>query len=306
MDAYLNEMELDVCAFYEIMTATNAMVSGSAPLSLYLKEHGRESFEPGDMDIFVGNNLFACMYRGRLSYRFTGTEWTTFLKGQRYHLVDESTNMYDMSLTDIVYVQTWMRRQHKIQVVLLMTENVYEYLLGHIDLSVCLSWWTPEMGLCTYDSYYTLRREFYVVRETKQERMNKYLRRGFKEVENVPYLEVMDEREGKIDGTAMDVIQYEEVKIDDFLKESLFHIVVKVAEQWSAYRRKELLEYMNEHVLGDLYDTPFRQAVTKEGMDRLMYGDYSIYEMVPMGSMVVNGEERTYYEIFAYSTRTWR
>jgi len=28
--------------------------------------------------------------------------------------------------------------------------------------------------------------------------------------------------------------------------------------------------------------------------------------MVPMGSMVVNGEERTYYEIFAYSTRTWK
>jgi hypothetical protein len=304
MDLYLESLELDVDAFHQIMTTTKAVVGGSAPLSVYLKEHGLESFEPGDMDIFVGNHLFPTRFHGRLCYRFNCTEWTNFLVGQRYRLIDDQASEYGVSMNHIVSVQTWMRKTHKIQVVLVTADDIYQYMVENMDLSVCMTWWTPLDGLRTYDAYYTLRREFYVLHGTKMERIEKYVRRGFVKIEDyVQYMVKMDEREEvKIEEMALDVIRYEEVSVRDFLRESVFHIVVKVAGQWSAYRRKELVDYMMEHAkVYDgrmIYETPFRQGVME--VDILMYGDYSIYELEP-----IENQERTVYCMRGYSAESW-
>jgi hypothetical protein len=136
------------------------------------------------------------------------------------------------------------------------------------------------------------------------ERIEKYVRRGFVKIEDyVQYMVKMDEREEvKIEEMALDVIQYEEVSVRDFLRESVFHIVVKVAGQWSAYRRKELVDYMMEHAkVYDgrmIYETPFRQGVME--VDILMYGDYSIYELEP-----IENQERTVYSMRGYSAESW-
>jgi hypothetical protein len=137
------------------------------------------------------------------------------------------------------------------------------------------------------------------------ERIEKYVRRGFVKIEDyVQYMVKMDEREEvKIEEMALDVIRYEDVSVRDFLRESVFHIVVKVAGQWSAYRRKELVDYMMEHAVeydgNMIYETPFRQAVTE--VDMLMYGDYSIYELRP-----IENQERTVYSMRGYSAESWK
>jgi hypothetical protein len=321
MENHIESYGLDVALFKETMTATGAYIAGSMALAAYLEVNGCESFEPGDMDIFVSNSTYTTVNRyGQTVTRFRVSELSTLLRNQGYREEVTRGSPYYGSVNKIENVTTYSKqvdKVRKIQIVSMCESADILETVQHMDMSMCSTWWSPSAipELDTADSYHTLNRVFYRLQDTQENRVQKYLERGFTEIafsDRLIYDTGVDARNHLydfLDRTATDVIRYEEVNIAEFLAESRKNIVVKVAEQWSAYDRDELSKYMGEHQIefeeDTLYDTPFRQSVIESDVYHIMYADYSVFELVPQRTILVGNEMKTLYEMRRYSTEDW-
>jgi hypothetical protein len=318
MEAHIESYGLDVALFKEVMTATGAYIAGSMALAAYLEVNGCESFEPGDMDIFVSNSTYLAVNGyGQTVTRFRVSELSALLRNQGYREEVTRGSPYYGSVNKIENVTTYSKqidKVRKIQIVSMCESADMLETVQNMDMSMCSTWWSPT-ELDTVDSYHTLKRIFYRLEDTQENRVQKYLERGFTEIalkDRLIYDIRVDARNHLydfLDRTATDVIRYEEVNIAEFLMESRKNIVVKVAEQWSAYDRDELSKYMGEHQFefeeDMLYDTPFRQSVIDSDVYHIMYADYSIFELVPQRTILVGNEMKTQYEMRRYSTEEW-
>jgi hypothetical protein len=164
----------------------------------------------------------------------------------------------------------------------------------------------------------TLQKTMYYFPSTKTnrevERINKYRERGFLLLESPCRAQYQrDDKKGLeklATYSAHDVIQYEDVNCAEFLKQSAWHVLLRVGEQFYAYHRSNLHKYITEHVIlhpsvGFLYDTPTKQSIDQSTAQYLSFSDYSIVELVPEYTINYERDSKTVYCAKFFTVEQW-
>jgi len=305
METLLAEYGIDFEEFREHIMNCNAIVAGSSALWGYLKQRAIEpGFEPGDIDIWISIREPIAPYQVSYKLGKNFEKLRAFLARQGYdrsEMIDTSDVYYE-SMGAIDEVISFVNKAgKKIQMIQITMGNIMDYIRNNFDLSICATWWKPRTNTFdTLNAEMTLKREFYFLQSqmaegnltTKEKaRFEKYLGRGFKFTDSpCTYWVAPDSREGLDDGKlagveAFDIFTFDDVPVRDFLKESAWHMILKAGEKYFAFHRKNLFNSMNSKMsaipnIGNVYETPFNQCVTHDALNKLMYSDYSIFELV--------------------------
>jgi hypothetical protein len=251
-----------------------------------------------------------------------------FFLAHGYHLI-RSFHQKDQYMERLNHIQRIFTFQHphtekKIQLITVDYHNLLEYISDQFDLSVCMTWWNGEEDI--FETLYPMltdRKQMFVRQsfishidtESSEARIQKYIQRGFEIVnEPPPCLYEGDPRLEqyiiKLNISAFDVWQYDDVICSDHLKESLWNILMRVGENWYSFERKALSEYMEEHRcfdphIGSWYDTPHRQTISHDSLSALYYRDFCIFRLIDPFSFDCNGVSKTVYTVEAYSVSDW-
>ena len=282
------------------MMEHNAIVAGSAALALYLKQEEIDpGFEPADLDIWVEETHDTWRSNGYCDQFANSTTFCFFLVKHGYDI----TTKFDNSITDnyynnmpyIKHVFHFINRDQKeIKVYTVRQNNLVQYIHDHFDLTACMAWWNAECNsFRNSHPGLTCKKELYVLPDfTKEERtlarVEKYKARGFTIYESPCPALVEPDLHECIDGIehepAFDVFAYEDVACGHFLRESTYHVLLYIGEQFYAYSRKQLREYLQEHSreypeYGVLCELPHKQLVSHTILSILPYSDYSIIQL---------------------------
>lgn len=300
MESFITSYGLPYDGFRNLLIETGSTVAGSAALALYMKQEGvYPGFEPNDIDIWVHETHDTWYSNGRVDQLANSTKFTIFLVKHGYNLTTKFDNSindnYYATLSNVKHIFSFVNANHKvIQVVLIREQNVVQYIQNHFDLSACITWWSPPQNTF-YNSYpeQTIKKEIYVLPSFANEertltRVEKYKARGFT-VQEQPCqaLTIRDplEHMSAIEHmTAFDVFAYDDVKIGEFLRQSSYHILLYIGEQFHAYHRKHLEKYLQEHACehpeyGSLCELPHKQLIPYSILQILPYSDYSIIKL---------------------------
>jgi hypothetical protein len=108
---------------------------------------------------------------------------------------------------------------------------------------------------------------------------------------------------------AFDLFAYEDVDSGAFLQDSTWHILIRVGEQFQAFHRTALLDYLKGHMTefqGErLYETPFKQTIPHSALAWVEWSDYSIMELVPQYTVQDGHTVRSVHECFLYTVKQW-
>jgi len=318
MDTFLESYGLAASTFRSLLIENDVLFSGSAALALYLQQIGlseEKRYEPNDIDIWMNSS----QPTRPLSDYF-------LLHG--YHLTRrfDQPDHYVRALNKIVCVTTFhnIELDKKIQLITIDHPNLLEYIAEQFDLSACMTWWNGIENV--FETLYpslTARKQMFVRRSfisnidqgRFQERLQKYIQRGFEVVqEPPPFINESDPRSdsdlSELHIQAFDVWQYEEIDGIQHLKDSPWNILLRVGENWYSFERKAIGKYLEDHrlfhpQLGSWYETPYRQAIPHSGLSSFYYSDFSIYRLVDPFVLEMNHASRTVYSIEAYSIADW-
>ena len=299
MEEFLTSYHISYDEFKPIMTSTNSIIAGSAPLACYLAQQGLDpGFEPANLDIFVETpydvqgSIMSFLVQQDISKIFH------FLVRAGYNTAvssDEEPTMHNVKFV----IHLIHPSNKKINIFVVRHRNLLEYIYTHFDLSGCMTWWDAnantlqtvypeftskkEMHPCDSDDLSENRSEHYLAR------VEKYKSRGFTFYERPPnYVVKQDDRADLEtilqDKSAFDVIAYEDVSCVEYLRSSPWNILLQIGDKYHAYRRDVLYKTMmdTEAILphiGYVYDTPHHHTVTRSALNHLLYADYSIYEL---------------------------
>jgi hypothetical protein len=324
MERFLERYSLDVARFHALLHGSAGIVSGSAALALYLEQEGVvPGYEPGDLDIW-----FPSGHWGSDLDTDWKQEWIAFLRTSNYQVVRDWTEQeaYMEQMTLLQQVVTLQREDKKIQLIVVDTDDLKEYIVKRFDLSICMTWWCPESG--TFETFHpvlTRQKKMFIRRKggisqgnvvREMERIQKYRERGFEVVEEPPPFSYLPDTRAMADVAvwegirAFDVWSYEEVEATEHLLGSDWNILVGCGTSWWAFDRRALITYMEGRRVADetgiYFDTPYRQTVVYEAWDILAYSDYSIYRLVDSAERVIRGDPKTVYSMEVYSTEGWR
>jgi len=323
MEAFLTSYELPFAPFRELLSTTNSLVAGSAPLALYLQQNNVEpGFEPGDIDIWVEDTNELIALHG--NYRQYGNYYlfSNFLIQNGFNVAckyEPKETDYD-NLHNITHILSFENRKgKKIQIILLKEKNIPIYIAKHFDLSICMSWWNPIDNIFdTMNESITLAKKMYHYpsrnQAREQERIEKYQARGFQLLETpCSSINLQDPREHleALEGkTAFDLFDYEEIDAAAFLRESSWHILVRVGEQFHAFHRKVLYAYLREHKysyyeLHHFFDTPYKQTISNDACAWFLWADYSIVELRPSYTFTVGNDTKSVFDCHFYTTQQW-
>jgi hypothetical protein len=298
---------------------SNTIIAGSFALASYFLQEGIEvDFEPNDIDIFVSTHKF-----GGIDNFID--EITVFMAVYDYSPREEgwAGGDYDIG-TEIKRVVSFKNRaiNKKIQIIVVETLNLTEYIKTFFDLSVCATWWnSKEYRFETLDPEHTLRKEMYTldlwIDIVKDSRIQKYTDRGFTSIRKP--CQVISDRDLRLDLdndkfseiVVHNIFTLEESPIRDFLRESRWNIILKAGEQYYGFDRSELMRYMAtkrtyvRRIDDEVYETPFKQCITTEAFMYLGYGDYTIYELDSTITVTVHGVIKSLFHLVCYSVRQW-
>ena len=143
MEHFLVSYGLDMGRFQELLNETNALVAGSAPLALYLQQHGIEpGFEPCDLDIWIEDTREMVTGSG-IRQRGNRYRYTKMLVEQDYHCVSTfcPEQEEEEELHYITRIQTFRKNGKDVQLIFLDQSDIWSYMLKNFDLSVCMTWW---------------------------------------------------------------------------------------------------------------------------------------------------------------------
>lgn len=318
MESFVESYGLPFDGFRNLLIQTGSTVAGSAALALYLKQEGVDpGFEPNDMDIWAYETHDTWHSNGRVDQLANSTKFTIFLVKHGYNLstkFDNSINEnYYATLSNVKHIFSFINENGKeIQVILLREQNMVQYIQNHFDLSACITWWSPPQNKF-YTSYpeQTLKKEIYILPSFANEertlaRVEKYKARGFT-VQEQPCKAMSRqdplENMGAIENmTAFDVFAYDDVKIGEFLRQSSYHVLLYVGEQFHAYHRKHLQKYLEGHTCehpeyGTLCELPHKQLIPYSILQVLPYSDYSIIQLKQVIDLL--------YSLEYYTTAQW-
>ena len=298
---------------------SNTIIAGSFALASYFAQEEIEiGFEPNDIDIFVSTEKF-----GGIDNFID--EITVFMAVYDYSPREEgwAGGDYDIG-TEIKRVVSFKNRaiNKKIQIIVVETLNLTEYIKTFFDLSVCATWWnSKEYRFETLDPEHTLRKEMYTldlwIDIVKDSRIQKYTDRGFTSIRKP--CQVISDRDLRLDLDndkfneiiVHNIFTLEESPIRDFLRESRWNIILKAGEQYYGFDRSELMRYMAtkrtyvRRIDDEVYETPFKQCITTEAFMYLGYGDYTIYELDSTITVTVHGTIKSLFHLVCYSVRQW-
>jgi len=324
MEAFITSYGLPFAPFQELLQTTNSMVAGSAALALYLKQHGIDpGFEPGDMDIWVEDTQQLVAARGAYVQHGNVYLFTNFLIQNGFNVTSKfepKEESYE-KLNLITQIFSFVNREGKeIQVILMKERDICQYIYHYFDLSACVTWWNARDNLFeTMCPEETLRKEMYYqlsneITERETARIEKYKSRGFRLLETP--CPAIGQRDMRTDLscfaglTAFDLFEYEEVDCLKFL-ESSWHILVRVGEQFQAFHRTQLYDYLKSHMchhhyLQELYETPHKQTIMHAATVYINWSDYSIVELVPAYTIPFENTTKSIYECHFYTVEQWR
>lgn len=324
MEAFIGSYGLPYGPFRELMRTTNALVAGSAALSLYLQQEGQAGFEPGDLDIWVEDTRQLVASSG--AYHQFGNRYlfVNFLIKNGYNVVCKYEPKAEYESLPIREILSFINRERKVQVILLAEKDLKGYM-REFDLSVCMSWWDARTERCETLWPETLRREMFMADAEsgsnaasqahalrKISRIQKYEERGFRLIERpCPSMGKRDELVGleELTEKAFDTITYEEVDCAEFLRSS-WHVLLRVGEQFHAFHRTTLATYLEKHSvhhphIGKLYDTPHKQTITESAKGWLQWSDYAIVVLVSRETVDIGNSSKSLHECCFYTVEEW-
>jgi hypothetical protein len=327
MQEFIESYDLPFAPFREIIDTTNSLVAGSSALALYLQQYGVDpGFVPGDMDIWTEDTP-ELLARSGAHQNSNLQRFTDLFLQHHYYVVSKSgpvSESYE-PLHSITKIYEFINRDgKKIQLILLRENNINHYIRQHFDLSICITWWnSKDDRFETMEPIDTLHKRMWInptIIPTDRElaRIQKYTDRGFHLRPIPPACKFMaDPRENVSffgDQTAFDTINYEEVRCSEFLAESDWNILLRIGQQFQAYERHALCEYLKQHEchvhdLGTVYDTPHRQSIPNNSIPFLFHSDFSIFELVPeytLQSIVYPISEKSIHSIKCYTVLGWK
>ena len=317
MESFITSYGLPFHDFQELLKKTGAVVAGSAALALYLQQEGIDAgFIPNDMDIFVRRPCPCDQCNPLVQFvRLHGFKKTD--KFDCNTIAAENARAYYSSMGGIRNVVSYMNDDGKeVQVISLSSDgDIKDYITDHFDLSICATWWDGE-GFHTVDSESTKRKIMYRMTkpsdldylETKiQSRVEKYLLRGFRFDNEVSAAAAVIDY-SKI--SAYDMMTLEDIPLSDFLLRSPSNIVIKVREQYYAFDRKMLIDYMvgkrayvNDWV--EIFETPYRQYLSGANMNLIRSDVFRIYELCDESSVPFRGGMVSIYDVKAFTVKMW-
>jgi len=328
MQEFVESYDLPFAPFREIVDTTNSLVAGSAALALYLQQCGVDpGFVPGDMDIWVEDTPELLSLSGNYHQHSNQNLFTNLFIRHNYYTISKSGPLSESyePLHSITRIYEFINRDgKKIQLILLREKNIHAYIRQHFDLSICITWWNSRDNL--FEALFprdTLRKIMFmhpVVLSTERElkRIQKYTERGFV-LRDVPplYRFKADPREDVSffgEETAFHIIDYEEVRCSDFLSASDWNILLRIGQQFQAYERKALCDYLNQHRsevhdLGTVYETPHKQSLIHGSLTALSHSDFSIFELIPeytLRSIVYPISDKSIHSIKCYTVADWK
>lgn len=307
MESIITAYGINFEHFKDLVLTHSLIVSGSVALAGYMKQNDIEpNFTPNDIDIFMCGDINAvCEFMKRYGY-------------------EESETIYDTScdyMSNIIDVYTLENGNKQIQ--LILVNEPKQYMANNFDISVCVSWWNPVRNVFeTYDPYTSCQMNMYLLNDNPSEatmsRIYKYRIRGFKLIElPCQFINSPDNREllfaQAFDNLeACNIFTLEDTSVRAFLYESDWNIVIKAGEQFYAFNRKHLLEYMEgksiraDTSIGIVYDTPLNHTITLEAYHTLKYSDYSIFELKSAYSIdLPNSKHKSLFHMYCYSVNDW-
>ena len=327
MQEFVESYDLPFAPFREIVDTTNSLVAGSAALALYLQQCGVDpGFVPGDMDIWVEDTP-ELLARSGAHQNSNLQLFTDLFLQNNYYVVSKSgpvSESYE-PLHSITRIYEFINRDgKKIQLILLREKDINNYIRQHFDLSICITWWNSKDNLFeTMEPRDTINKRMWsnptiVPADREFARIQKYKDRGFRLCPISPDYQIMADPREDIsffgDQTAFDTIHYEEVRCSEFLEESDWNILLRIGEQFQAYERKALCEYLKQHIcnvhdLGTVYETPHRQSIPNNSLSFLFHSDFSIFELVPeytLRSIVYPFSNKSIHSIKCYTVEGWK
>ncbi len=318
MESLISSYGIDFTEFRRIMSNPDFLLAGSFALNGYLKQEGIYSgYEPGDIDIFHTTYDYS-------PKPHTFNSLLTLLANSGFKdsgKFEKVKSYYDCGTITIYRVTSYVNSSGKeIQLISVFANDLVKYIHREFDLSICVSWWDSiENTFKTMNPTQTKRKEMCMVGdkdiydEKYARRIEKYKSRGFTFVEPPCVAKVTpDNQEGlnDIDDEAFDIFNFEDVSIKDYLQQSTWHMILKTGEKFYAFHRKALVKCIIQkrvnYPMGDLYETPFHQAIAGNGLDIFTTSDYSIFELIWSHNVTTkkNGI-KSVYTIKPYTLKQW-
>jgi hypothetical protein len=327
MEPFLESYRIPFAPFQELINTTNSLVAGSAALALYLQQHGIDpGFTPGDMDIWAEDTQELVASHGAYQQHGNLYLFSNFLIQHGFNVMskhDPKETDYE-NFHNITHVLSFINREGKtVQLILLLEKNLFRYISENFDLSPCMTWWNSDNN--TFETLWekeTLRKVMYCYptqdlhrQATSREilRIEKYEGRGFRLIDSPCPPMVRQDMQTDISCLtgqhAFDLFAYEDVDCGTFLHDSSWHVLIRVGEQFQAFHRIALIDYLNDHMIefqGEkLYETPFKQTIPHGVLGWLAWSDYSIVELVPQYTVQDGHTVRSVHECFLYTVKQW-
>lgn len=331
MEQLLTSYGISFSYLQEAMIRTESMIAGSAALYVYLKNKGVDpEYEPNDIDIWIEDRFYTALNQGKYVHRpnislilqvLFDSGFSTYKTSKTPVNQDDPHDDYSTELNGIKTIY-YLQNKDKKEVQIIHTKQMkfVEYMSKAFDLSVCATWWDPkENEVYTLQPYFTERKIMYHLNPERasEKRTAKYTARGFMIQESLPpILHARDTRERgfEMDKTlqAFDVWTYEDVNCFKFLDRSPWNILLKIGNNFQAFHRTNLLDFMNKRktylqYIGEVFDTPMRHCITKEAVEMISYSDYSIFELCEEYNTEELGIEpkKTLYSVKMYKAAKW-
>ena len=176
---FIESYNINFSEFKKIIIEVGALITGSFSLAGFLQQEGIDvGYEPNDMDIFVSHieldKLFSFIETyGYKKFEQNIDEYESFNEVDNYccvHGIDHIVSFRD-------------ENDKKIQVIVVKSDNIKEYVSKNFDLSVCISWWNvKEDTFETLVPELTKKKEMYMNTPLTKKlltRIEKYKQRGF-------------------------------------------------------------------------------------------------------------------------------
>ena len=313
MDEFITSYGFTLPAFQSKIIQTNALVTGSAALALYLQENEVDpGFEPNSLDIFVDGE-----HAGAL---------IAFIQSKGYRVLSQEDIYEEMPQIDLVIT---FKLEKIMQIIVLQdVPSVLDYIVCNFDLSVNATWWDAAENafntLCPTD---TLLKEMYLIHTTMQhkqldktlsmvqrERLVKYETRGF-DLFSPPRpseaMSIADHRNMEpgcklIGTTTFDIAAFEEVRTTVFLKQSIQNILIYIGNQFNGYNRQYLIDYIQNrrswlNEVGYVYKTPSNHLISEHMLHLMKYSDFTVFAYA--NPFIIEGQEL--YSMHFYTVSQW-
>ena len=337
-----SSFHLPPASLRNLLLTNDAMMAGPAALTGYLEQNSKTGFDAPRMDIWINGRHPRWMYyllatQPQLS---THHRFTTFLEKNNYVNMDKMRallggvpNAVPIHHTNegITSILQFSHPLGKVIRLLFIDGHVRpDAVMKCAEFNVDNCWYNHDADTFHSHSSSILHKHIYgcprdefipsmeSLTDCQRIHLEFYLSAGFiLGEENCRALEERDPRimtDSILQGVkAFDVCAYEEVSAVEFLDSSYWNILVKTGDQFQAFDRAVLYDYMKDHptyaTIGEdnmiLYDTPLKQSVTHRAVDIFLWSDYSIVELIPFTAVEVDGQPKSVMHVHFYKVAQW-